>query len=145
MSKEKASFIHGAWSRGRCAGSCTNMALTSMVEKLNLQATTHSHPYNVQCLNQGKGLQVNSRCLICLSIGKSYHEELWCDIIPKDTCHILLGEPRLFDGRVSHDGYLSTYSLTKDGRKITLAPLSPLNSQNRNHKRTTLKPSCSLP
>jgi len=26
---------------------------------------------------------------------------------------------------VSHDGYLNTYSFSKDGKKITLAPLSP--------------------
>jgi len=30
------------------SGSCTNVASVSVVEKLNLQATTHPHPYNVQ-------------------------------------------------------------------------------------------------
>jgi len=29
------------------------------------------------------------------------------------------------DRRVMHDGYLNTYSFTKDGKKITLAPLAP--------------------
>ena len=81
-----------------------------MVEKLNLQATAHPHPYNIQWLNQGKGLQVNSRCLISFCIGKM------------DACHILLGRPWLFDRKVVHDGYLNTYSFSKDGKKITLAP-----------------------
>ena len=102
--------------------SCVNVASLSMVEKLNLQATTHPHSYNIQWLNQGKGLQVNSRCLISFSIGKSYHDELWCDIIPMDTCHLLLGRPWLFDRKVIHDGYLNTYTFSKDGKKITLAP-----------------------
>ena len=78
-------------------GSCANVASSSMVEKLGLQASAHPHPYNIQWLNQGKGLQVNSRCLISFSIGKSYHDELWCDIIPMDVCHLLLGRLWLFD------------------------------------------------
>ena len=42
-----------------------------------------------------------------------------------DACHLLLGRPWLFDRKVMHDGYLNTYTFHKDGRKITLAPLSP--------------------
>ena len=30
-------------------GSCANVASSSMVEKLCLQATPHPHPYNIQC------------------------------------------------------------------------------------------------
>jgi len=60
-----------------------------------------------------------------LSIGKSYKDELWCDILPMDACHILLGRPWLFDRKVMHDGYQNTYTLHKDGRKITLTPLAP--------------------
>ena len=60
-----------------------------------------------------------------MSIGESYHDELQCDIIPIDACHILLGRPWLFDRKVIHDGYLNTYSFFKDGKKITLAPIQP--------------------
>ena len=42
-----------------------------------------------------------------------------------DACHMLLGRPWLFDRRVIHDGYLNTYCFLKDGKKITLVPLSP--------------------
>jgi len=42
-----------------------------------------------------------------------------------DACHILLGKPWLFDRKVKHDGYLNSYSSSKDGKKITTAPLSP--------------------
>jgi len=57
-------------------GSCANVVSLSMVEKLNLHATIHSHPYNIQWLNQGKGLQVNSGCLISFLIGQNCHDEL---------------------------------------------------------------------
>ena len=39
--------------------------------------------------------------------------------------HILLGRPWQFDGKAIHDGFLNRYSFVKDGRKVTLAPLSP--------------------
>jgi len=55
-----------------------------------------------------------------------------------DACHILLGRPWLFDRRVTHDGYLNTYSFSKDGKKITLAPLSP--SQIHKHKPSNTHP-----
>jgi len=54
------------------SGSYTNVVSQSMVEKLNLHAYAHPHPCNIQWLNQGKGLQVNSRCLISFSIGHNY-------------------------------------------------------------------------
>ena len=36
-----------------------------------------------------------------------------------------MGRPWLFDSKVMHDGYLNNYTFQKDGKKITLAPLSP--------------------
>ena len=106
-------------------GSCANVVSLSMIEKPGLQTMTHPHPYDIQWLNQSKGIQVNSRCLISFSIGKNYQDELWCDVIPMDACHILLGRPWLYDRKVMHNGYLNTYSFSKDGKKITLAPLPP--------------------
>jgi len=93
------------------------------------------YPYNIQWLNQSKGLQVNSRCLISFSIGKNYQDELWFDVIPMDACHMLLGQPWLFDRKVISNAYLNTYSFTKDGEKITLTPISPfLAPQKTFHK-----------
>ena len=96
-----------------------------MVDKLNLQAMAHPHPYNIHWVNQGKGIQVNSRCFISFSIGTSYQDELWFGIIPMDTCHIMFGRPWLFDRKVIHDGYLNTYSFSKEGKKVTLVPIPP--------------------
>jgi len=111
-------------------GSCANVVSLSIIEKLNLQTSTHPHPYNIQWLKQSKGLQVSLRCLVSFSIGKNYHDELWFDIIPMDAYHMLLGRPWLFDRKVTHNGYLNTYSFTKDGKKVTLASLTPSQLQN---------------
>jgi len=106
-------------------GSCANVASTTLKEKLNLKPEPQPQPYFIQWLNQGKGLHVSHLCLISFSIGKSYYDELWCDIIPMDAYHILSRRPWLYDRKVMHDGFLNTYTLHKDGRKITLAPLAP--------------------
>ena len=41
-----------------------------------------------------------------------------------NACHILLGRQWLYDRRVMHDVYKNTYSLSKDGKKITLKPIT---------------------
>ena len=106
-------------------GSCANVVSVNMVEKLGLPTSNHPHPYDVHWLNRHKGLRVTSRCLISFSLGKSYQDKMWFDVLPMDVCHLILGRPWLYDRKVMHDGYLNTYSFSKDGKKIILAPLSP--------------------
>ena len=48
-----------------------------------------------------------------------------CDVVPMQAGHILLGRPWQYDRRVTHDGYRNKYSFVKNGRNITLVPLSP--------------------
>lgn len=106
-------------------GSCTNVASQTLVTKLNLPTQPHPSPYVIQWLNQGKGIRVSHRVLLSLSIGKSYTDELWCDVVPMDACHVLLGRPWQFDRRAVHDGYLNTYSFVHNNRKIVLTPITP--------------------
>lgn len=105
-------------------GSCANVASQVLVDKLSLKTKPLANPYVIRWLSQGKGIQVNHKVLLSFSIGKTYNDEVWCDVIPMDACHILLGRPWLYDRRVMHDGYKNTYSLTKDGKKITLKPIT---------------------
>jgi len=104
--------------------SCTNVVSLSMIEKPGLQTMTHRHPYSIQWLNQSKGIQVNSRCLVSFSIGKNYQDELWCDVIDIDACHILLGRPWLYDDRVMRDGSLIHAPLPRMARRLP-QPLYP--------------------
>jgi len=104
-------------------GNCANVASQSMVDKLKLLVTPHPKPYTIQWLNQSKGLQISSRCLLSSRIGKTYKDEIWCDIVPMDACHVLLGRPWLFDRRVMHDDRMNTYTFTKNHKRITLTPL----------------------
>ena len=53
----------------------------------------------------------------------TYKDEILCDIIPMDVCHILLGRPWNYDKKSIHDGRKNTYSLEKAGKRHTLSPL----------------------
>ncbi|XP_017978327.1 PREDICTED: uncharacterized protein LOC108662455 [Theobroma cacao] len=52
-----------------------------------------------------------------------YKDEVWCDVIPIDSCHLLLGCSWQYDRRAYHDVYKNSYSFIKDGVKIMLTPL----------------------
>jgi len=95
-------------------GSCTNVASKTLVGKLKLPTIPHPAPSTIQRLNQGKDVQISSKCLVSLSIGKVYRDEIWCDVTPMDTCHILLDRLWVFDRSVLHDGRVNTYTFTKD-------------------------------
>ncbi|XP_012831508.1 PREDICTED: uncharacterized protein LOC105952492 [Erythranthe guttata] len=105
-------------------GSCVNVASKLMVDKLGLQVTKHPRTYKLQWLNESGELRVTKQVLISFSIGQ-YKDEVMCDVVPMQASHILLGRPWQFDRRTVHDGYKNRYSFTKDGRRITLAPLPP--------------------
>ncbi|GAV58165.1 hypothetical protein CFOL_v3_01699, partial [Cephalotus follicularis] len=59
------------------------------------------------------------------SIGKNYEDEVLCDVIPMDACHLLLGRPWQYDRSVKHEGRKNTYTVNKDERSILLTPLIP--------------------
>ena len=65
---------------------------------------------------------VSEQCLVKFKIGH-YFDEVLCDIIPMDCCHILLGRPWQYDRYVVHDGRLNRYALWVNGKKQTLLPL----------------------
>ncbi|GKD11728.1 putative nucleotidyltransferase, ribonuclease H, partial [Tanacetum coccineum] len=97
------------------SGSCENVVSESMTEK-------HPHPYKLSWLNKGKSIQVDQRCLVNFSIGEKYRDEVWCDVVPMDACHLLLGRPWQFDRQTVHDGLKNTYAFVMNGVKIVLGP-----------------------
>ena len=66
---------------------------------------------------------VNSHCPVSFSIGQKYFDEVWCDVVAMDACHLLLERPWQYDRKVSYDGRQNTYTFWKDRQKITLASM----------------------
>ena len=73
-------------------GSTDNLVSTEMVEKLELKTTRHPKPYKVSWLQKGHQVTVTKQCFVNFKI-EGYRDEILCDVIPMDVCHILLGRP----------------------------------------------------
>ncbi|XP_024041854.1 uncharacterized protein LOC127898849 [Citrus sinensis] len=104
------------------SGSFENVVATKMVKKLKLKTEQHLQPYKLSWLKKGNEIEVNTRCFISFSIGNKYKDEVWCDVVPMDACHLVLGRPWQYERRVVHNGYRNTYTFIKDGRKVILGP-----------------------
>nr|GFB09989.1 reverse transcriptase domain-containing protein [Tanacetum cinerariifolium] len=72
-------------------GSCENAVSTYMVEKLALKTVDHPEPYQFAWSKKRNAIKVNKRCLVKFSVGMKYKDKVWCEVIPIDACHILLG------------------------------------------------------
>ena len=67
---------------------------------------------------------MKKQCLINFSIG-SYHDEILCDVLDMNACHILLGRPWQHDRHSTHDGFTNIYTIKYEGKLKDLIPLPP--------------------
>jgi hypothetical protein len=79
---------------------------------------------------------VTKQCLVEFKIG-GYRDEILCDVIPMDVCHVFLVRPWHFDRNVIHDGRKNTYTLEKNGRTHMLLPIEEKNSERGIHHKNT--------
>ncbi|KAK9750043.1 hypothetical protein RND81_02G169300 [Saponaria officinalis] len=84
----------------------------------------HPKPYRLHWLDGNNGVMVKKQALISLQLGP-YEDEILCDVIPMNACHILLGRPWQYDRKVEHDGRSNIYVISKGKAKYHLKPLSP--------------------
>ena len=106
------------------SGSCYNCCGTRMVEKLNLQLVPHPKPYKLQWINANGELTIDKRVKVNLFVG-NYKDEILCDVVPMEACHILLGRPWQFDKKAMHNGLTNEITFTHKENKFLLYPLTP--------------------
>ncbi|CAN1240497.1 hypothetical protein LINGRAPRIM_LOCUS2759 [Linum grandiflorum] len=107
------------------AGSCENVISDVAVSKLSLSTKPHPKPYRLSLLSQGTNVTVSKRVLVNFSVGSTYRDTVYCDVVPMDACHLLLGRPCQYDNSVHYDGRANTYSFLFRGTKIVLLPTKP--------------------
>ena len=84
----------------------------------------HPTPYKLRWLGDFSELRVSHQCIVPITIG-TYSDEVTCDVIPMDACHILLGRPWEYDSYTMHDGRTNEYILNCKGKRIRFKPLPP--------------------
>jgi hypothetical protein len=94
------------------------------VTKIGLMTHAHTHPYYIQWLNNSGKANVTHTTRIHFSIG-TYHDYADCDVVPMQTCSLLLGHPWEFDTDAFHHGRSNKYAFMHNRNKITLLPLMP--------------------
>ncbi|XP_021995162.1 uncharacterized protein LOC110892296 [Helianthus annuus] len=107
------------------SGSCDNLISEEAVQKLALKIESHPKPYKLQWLKKGGEVTVSKRALVSISIGSTYKDDVVCDVVPMDACHLLLGRPWEYERNIEHNGRSNTYSFLFGGVKITLVPSKP--------------------
>lgn len=103
-------------------GSTNNLVSEEMVTKLNLERLKHPKPYQIAWVQDEHKVLVSEKKLVKFHI-ESYHDEVLCDIISMDVCHILLGKPWQYDRKAIHDGRKNIYIVTSNENRITLMSL----------------------
>ncbi|XP_022019164.1 uncharacterized protein LOC110919194 [Helianthus annuus] len=107
------------------SGSCDNLISEEAVQKLALKTESHPKPYKLQWLKKGGEVTVSKRALVSISIGSTFKDDVVCDVVPMDACHILLGRPWEYERNIEYNGRANTYSFLFGGVKITLVPRKP--------------------
>ncbi|GJU16924.1 putative reverse transcriptase domain-containing protein, partial [Tanacetum coccineum] len=70
--------------------SCDNLIAIEAVQKLRLKTKNHPKPYKLQWLKKGGEVTVSKRVHVLFSVGNTYKDNVWCDVVPMDACHLLL-------------------------------------------------------
>lgn len=82
----------------------------------------HPRPYKLTWLDKKNDVTVSKRILVSFSIGTTYKDQIWCDVVSMDACHLLLGRPWLYDRRVIYDGFLNMCSFVLNSINVVLLP-----------------------
>nr|GEX68990.1 hypothetical protein [Tanacetum cinerariifolium] len=61
----------------------------------------------------------------------TYKDNVWCDVVAMDACHLLLGRPWEYDRDITHNEKTNTYTFLFGGVKITLMPNKPKEVVNK--------------
>ncbi|KAF7149685.1 hypothetical protein RHSIM_Rhsim02G0114600 [Rhododendron simsii] len=107
----------------RRGGSSENIVSRTMVDKLGLQRQKHPSPYSIGWIRDVGETKVTEQCIVPFSIGKDYKDEVVCDVVDMDACHMLLGRPWQYDLNTTHKGKDNTYTFYKNKVKVVLAPM----------------------
>ncbi|KAI5395271.1 hypothetical protein KIW84_061751 [Lathyrus oleraceus] len=67
-----------------------------------LSIKPHENLYTIGWVSKGSQVRVTLACRVPISIKKHFREDMLCDVIDMDVCHILLGRPSQSDKDITY-------------------------------------------
>ena len=104
-------------------GSTENLVSQKLVDYLKLPTKPHEKPYALGWVRKGSQVRVTMACRVPISIRKHYKEEVLCDVLDMDVCHVLFGRPWQYDNDITYRGRDNVLLFTWNGYKIAMAPV----------------------
>lgn len=104
------------------SGSCEITDSKALVKHLQLPTEPYPSPYEIGWIKQGPSIKVTEICSVPISIVKSYKDDVVCDVVDMDACHILLGRPWQHDVDATHKGRKNVYIFWWKEKKIAIPP-----------------------
>ena len=109
------------------SGSQKNLISQSLVNSLGLTTSKHPSPYPLGWIQKEGGLDIVQQCTFKFAFDEQYIDEITCDVVPLDVCHVMLGSPYLWDRDAVLYRREQKYSFVKDGRSFVIKSItSPL-------------------
>ncbi|GFS46086.1 hypothetical protein Acr_00g0100070 [Actinidia rufa] len=93
-------------------GSGKNIASKSLVTKLRLKIEKHPDPCTIGWIKKAVEVKVTDTCRVKFSIGKYYADEVLCEVVDMDACHLLLGG----HGCYTHSNFAQSSSLSDESK-----------------------------
>ena len=104
-------------------GSSMNVVSKDFIKLLNLKVDLHPNPFRVAWVND-HSLPVTQRCLVPIQMG-DYNDAIYCEVLPMDAVHVVLGHPWLYDLNGTNFGKDNIYSFKYKGNNFILRPVKP--------------------
>jgi hypothetical protein len=93
----------------------SNLISEEVVKKLVLTTKMLHKPYSLNWISKDHKFPLTKQCIIKFAITSKYVDEVICDVVPLETCGIVLGSPYLYDRKAIFYREHNQYHLFKKG------------------------------